>query len=51
VEIIDTWEMTIQVVPQIFEISEINDYRHYDKELKRVRLPFKPYIALRITEI
>jgi len=51
VEIIDTWEMTIQAVPQIFEISGINDYRHYDKELKRVRLPFKPYIALRITEI
>ena len=51
VEIIDTWDMTIQACPLVFETSEINDYRVYDKELKRVRLPLKPYIALRITGI
>ena len=51
VEIIDTWEMTVQQVPQLFEISEVNDYRLYDKELRRIWLPLKPYLALRITEI
>jgi hypothetical protein len=51
VEIIDTWDMTIQPDSQIFETSGVNDYRLYDKDLKKVRLPLKPYIALRITEI
>jgi hypothetical protein len=51
VEIIDTWDMTIEACPLVFETSEINDYRVYDNGLKRVRLPMKPYIALRITGI
>ena len=51
VEIIDTWDMTIKTSPLVFETTEVNDYRLYDKELKRVRLPLKPYMALRITEI
>lgn len=51
VEIIDTWDMTIKTYPETFETSKENDYRVYDKDLKKVRLPLKPYIALRITEI
>ncbi|MEA5258705.1 DUF5060 domain-containing protein [Arcicella aquatica] len=51
VEIIDTWDMTIKVVPTTFELSEVNDYRFYDKDMKQVRIPLKPYLALRITEI
>jgi hypothetical protein len=51
VEIIDTWNMTIQKCRLTFETTEINDYRLYDRELKKVRLPMKPYMALRITEI
>jgi hypothetical protein len=51
VEIIDTWEMTIQPYPGVFEVAAQNDYRMYEKDMKRVRLPLKPYIALRITEI
>ena len=50
VEIVDTWDMTIQTCPFTFETTEVIDYRLYDKELKRVRLPLKPYLALRITE-
>jgi len=50
VEIIDTWDMTIQSYPDQFELAEQNDYRMYDKTMKRVRLPLKPYLALRITE-
>ncbi len=51
VEIIDTWEMTIKTYPETFETSQETDYRVYDKDYKNVRLPLKPYIALRITEI
>lgn len=51
VEIIDSWDMTIQTVASTFEATEVNDYRVYDKENKKIRLPLKPYIALRITEI
>ncbi len=51
VEIIDTWDMTIQPCPDVFEVADQNDYRFYDKDMKKVRLPLKPYIALRITEL
>jgi len=51
VEIIDTWDMTIRACPLTFETSRVNDFRLYDKDLKKVRLPLKPFLALRITEI
>jgi hypothetical protein len=51
VDIIDTWEMIIKPYPEIFEVSQESDYRVFDKDFKKVRLPLKPYIALRITEI
>jgi len=51
VEIIDTWDMTIQSCPLTFETDAVNDYRLFDKDLKKVWLPLKPYMALRITEI
>ncbi|MDP4209363.1 MAG: DUF5060 domain-containing protein [Bacteroidota bacterium] len=51
VDIIDTWDMTIQSCPLIFETAAENDYRLFDKNLKKVRIPLKPYIALRITEV
>ena len=51
VEIIDTWEMTIETCPVTFEVSRPNDYRLHDKNFNKVRLPLKPYQALRITEI
>jgi hypothetical protein len=51
VDIIDTWDMTIQPVSQIFETGAENDYRLYDKDFRKIRLPLKPYLALRITEM
>jgi len=51
VEIIDTWDMTVQPCPGIFEVTPEIDYRIYDKDFKRVRLPLKPYVALRIAAI
>lgn len=50
VEIIDTWNMTITPVAGVFETASANDYRMYDKDSKKIRLPLKPYIALRIIE-
>lgn len=51
VEIIDTWDMSVQKVETVFELLELNNYRFYDKNFGFVRLPLKPYLALRITEI
>lgn len=52
VEIIDAWDMTVTPVSETFETKKVNDnYRLYDKDSKEVRLPYKPYIALRITQI
>jgi hypothetical protein len=50
VEIIDTWDMTIQSSPLIFETTPEIDYRVFDKDFRRVKLPLRPYVALRITE-
>lgn len=51
VEIIDAWDMTITAYPKIFETGKADDYRLYDKKMQKVRLPYKPYIALRIIKI
>ncbi|MHA8052657.1 DUF5060 domain-containing protein [Aquirufa sp. OSTEICH-129A] len=51
VDIIDTYAMTVHTLPEIFETGKDSDYRFYDKDWKKIRLPEKPYIALRIREI
>jgi hypothetical protein len=51
VEIIDTWEMTITPVPDIFETAAPSGYRIYDKNMKKIKLPMKPYLALRIKSV
>lgn len=51
IEIIDTWNMTIRPVNEVFETAAVEDYRLYDKERKKIRLPMNPYLALRATEI
>lgn len=48
VEIIDTWDMTVTECPDLFEVGAKNDYRHYDKDFRKIRLPLKPYLMLRI---
>lgn len=51
VEIIDTWEMTITQWPETFEVSKPNDYRIFDRDMKKIRLPLTPYLALRIKKV
>jgi hypothetical protein len=50
-EIIDTWDMSITPVNEIFELSEVRDYRLWDKAMKKIRLPQKPYLAIRLQKI
>lgn len=51
VEIIDTWDMTVRPYPGTFTLGAETDYRLYDKDLRKVRLPAKAHIALRITAL
>jgi len=50
-DLIDTWDMTITPVDEIFELSEARDYRMFDKENKKIRLPLKPYLAIRLIQV
>jgi hypothetical protein len=48
VEVIDTWEMTITPIEGVFEVVPEGAYRCGSKGDRKVTLPGKPYIALRI---
>lgn len=50
-EIIDTWDMTIKPVEGVFELGKPLDYRMYDKSGGKIRLPMKPYLAIRLIKI
>lgn len=51
VEIIDTWNMTIEKYPCTFEAHKQDGYRMIDKQNRAVRLPERPYLLLRIKQI
>lgn len=51
VEIIDTWNMTIERYPVLFETVKQDSYRAVDREHRVVVLPRKPYLLLRIKRI
>lgn len=52
-EIIDTWNMTISSVDKVFEAVPMpgNRYKFIDKDKSSIKLPGKPYIALRIIKV
>jgi hypothetical protein len=50
-EIIDTWNMTVTPVEETFKIVTDSTYRYRAEGLKTVKLPGKPYIALRIRRV
>lgn len=50
-EVIDTWDMTITPTVQTFEIKPMDQYSFNDKQSQKIKLPGKPYMALRITRI
>jgi len=51
VDVIDTWNMTIERSPVAFEAVRKGEYGYGDIYNRRVELPGKPYIALRITAV
>ena len=51
VEIIDTWNMTVTPYPDTFTLKAKNKYRMVDVNGGSVKLPAKPYMLLRITEV
>ena len=51
VDIIDTWNQTIERVDKVFEVEKLNRYKFIDKKKGQVKLPKKPYIALRIQRV
>jgi len=51
VEIIDTWAMTIEKLPEQFTVTKVVRYRFEDVDSKKVALPGKEGIALRIKRI
>lgn len=51
VELIDTWDMTVTPIAGTFETDAPDGYRLYEKQRKTIRLPLKPYLALRLTKV
>jgi hypothetical protein len=50
-EIIDTWNMTIDPVPGQFVTTRKDGYHYIDKDGRAVRLPGKPYHAIRLRRV
>lgn len=48
VDLIDTWEMTVTPLDQVFNVKPQGDYRLTCEEHPRIPLPGKPYMALRL---
>ena len=51
VDILDTWNTTITPVDEVFTLKSKDDKTFIDRDSKTVKLPGKPFIALRITPI
>jgi hypothetical protein len=51
VEILDTWNMTTSPVDGTFKIVKDATYEYHAEGLPKIKLPGKPYIALRITRV
>lgn len=51
VDIIDTWNMEITEVPEKFILSRHRKYVYCDRDDKKITLPGKPYILLRLRKV
>jgi hypothetical protein len=51
VDVIDTWEMTITPVDGVFTLKEKDSHTFVDRDDRTIKLPDKPYMALRITPV
>jgi hypothetical protein len=51
VEVLDTWNMTITPIDGVFKIVADGTYRYHAHELKKIRLPGNPHMAIRIRRL
>jgi hypothetical protein len=51
VDVIDTWNMTITPVDSVFTLKPKDRYTFVDRDGRSVKLPGKPYMALRIVYV
>ncbi|WP_246447583.1 DUF5605 domain-containing protein [Novosphingobium flavum] len=51
VDVIDTWNMTIERLPGVFQMSQLNTYDSHDPARPTISLPGKPYMAVRIEKM
>lgn len=51
VEVIDTWNMTVTPLKEVFEVKPAAAKRMTEKNGKHVKLPGKPYMMLRIRQL
>jgi hypothetical protein len=51
VDVLDTWNMTAERVDEPFTVRKLTDYVFVDKDDRSVKLPEKPWIALRIMRV
>ena len=47
-DVLVTWNMTVTPVPGVFTLSPTTDYLIADKDSRRIALPSRPYMAIRI---
>lgn len=50
-EVLDTWNMTTTPVEGLFTLKRKSDYLFADKEGRRISLPGRPYMAIRLRRI
>jgi hypothetical protein len=50
VEVLDTWNMTIEPIAEPFTLKRESEYTFIDKDARSVPLPGRPAMALRITK-
>ena len=50
-EVLDTWNMAITPVPGTFKLIKQTEYFLVDKDGRRIELPGRPYMAIRIKRV
>lgn len=49
-ERIDTWNMTLEPLEEIFEIEKLDRYTYTDVKQRSIPMPGTPYMALRLRQ-
>lgn len=50
-DIIDTWNMTVTPVPEVFVTTKVDGYKIYAENGKTIELPAKKYMAIHLKQI